>query len=420
MNSFKSFSPKQLLLLNWWSKYSKYNSFDAVICDGAIRSGKSLCMSLSFVFWAFSSFNNQYFAFCGKSVSSISRNVITPLIESLSDIGFSCKLKSSKNILSISYKNISNNFYIFGGKDESSASFIQGVTLAGIMLDEVVLMPRSFVDQAIARCSIPNSKFFFNCNPDSPYHWFYLDWIKSPLSKNALYLHFLMSDNPSLSPSIIKRYASLYSGTFYKRFILGEWVSNSGVVYPMFDHNIHVSSSIPSSFSKYYISCDYGIVNPSSFGLWGFHNNTWFRIREFYFNSKLEQYCKTDSEYYQDILNLACGLPIESIIIDPSASSFIQLIKNIGKFNVILAKNDVLVGIRKVCEALNSKKIIFSSCCHDSIREFNLYSWDQKATTDCVKKLDDHSMDDIRYFVNTIVSPDISRNSDIIAFSISR
>lgn len=306
-------------------------------------------MSLSFILWAFSNFNNHYFVFCGKSISSISRNVINPLIPYLSSIGFKCNFKSSKNILSLSYNNISNNFYIFGVKDESSDSFIQGVTLSGVMFDEVVLMPQSFVQQAIARCSTKNSKFWFNCNPDNTFHWFYNEWIKNP-KKNALYIHFLMYDNPSISPDIIKRYSYIYSGSFYKRFVLGQWTSSSGLIYPMFKYSQHVSSNIPSSFSKYYISCDYGIVNPSSFGLWGLNNSTWFRIKEFYFDSKIHNYCKTDSEYYKDLINLASDLPITAIIIDPSASSFINLIRKNSKFNVITAKNDVIPGIRNVSE----------------------------------------------------------------------
>lgn len=403
MFNFSSFSFKQLLLLSWWCPNSILASHDAIICDGSVRSGKSLCMSLSFVLWAFFSFPSpSFFSFCGKSVSSVSRNVIFPLINILSSIGFSCHLKSSKNLLVISYNELSHSFYLFGGKDESSASLIQGVTLAGVMFDEVVLMPRSFVEQAIARCSLDNSKFWFNCNPDSPSHWFYSEWILKASVKNTLYIHFLMSDNPSLSPAIVKRYSALYSGTFYKRFVLGQWASNSGLVYPMFNPASHVVHSLPRSFSKFFISCDYGIVNPASFGLWGLYDNTWFRIREFFFNSKLNNQCLTDYQYLQHLIELAGKFPISSIIVDPSASSFIQTIRLHSSFHVTPAKNDVISGINLVANALNSRSILFHSSCIDSIREFSLYSWDYKSNFDSVKKLNDHSMDDIRYFVSHI------------------
>ena len=166
---FKKFSNKQKLALTWWIN-SKYKKHDAAIFDGAVRSGKTLCMSLSFVFWTFASFKNQRFAICGKTVSSAKRNVIFPLTENLRSLGFKCKYKLSSNYMDVYFGNKQNRFYFFGGKDEGSAALIQGMTMAGVMLDEVALMPRSFVEQAIARCSVGGSKFWFNCNPDHPFH----------------------------------------------------------------------------------------------------------------------------------------------------------------------------------------------------------------------------------------------------------
>lgn len=399
----KPFSKKQLFLLSWWHNQNYLNSFDSIICDGSIRSGKTLCMSLSFIFWASSLFNNSSFAICGKTISSLSRNVISSLLPYLSSLGFSCRFISSKNIIHISYKNITNSFYLFGGKDESSASLIQGMTLSGVMLDEVALMPRSFVEQAIARCSISNSKFWFNCNPQHPFHWFYLEWIKKLDQKKSLYLHFTMEDNPSLSSSIIKRYSSLYSGSFFDRFILGKWTSSSGLVYPMFDPDLHVSPSLPSHFSKFFLSCDYGTVNPFSLGLWGESSGVWFRIKEFYHDSSASKIYKTDQQYYTDLEKFAYGYNISSIIIDPSASSFIQCIKQHGFFSVVPADNNVYQGIQNVSETLLSSSIKLHSSCLDSIREFSLYSWNDKSSSDSVKKAFDHAMDDIRYFVNTII-----------------
>lgn len=256
MQKFSSFSEKQLTVLTWWS-CKDYKSYDAIICDGAVRSGKTLCMSLSFVAWAMSSFNSSSFAICGKTITSLKRNVTTPLISLLKSFGFSCVEKVSKNYIDVNFKGKSNRFYVFGGKDESSASLIQGITLCGVMLDEVALMPRSFVEQALARCSITGSKLWFNCNPEHPYHWFFKEWIEKAKEKNALYLHFTMKDNPSLSKSIIKRYNSLYSGVFYERFILGKWTAVTGLVYPMFNKEKNVVKDVPIC-SEYVVSCDYG------------------------------------------------------------------------------------------------------------------------------------------------------------------
>lgn len=402
---FKTFSKKQLLLLSWWHELSPH-SFDAVIADGAVRSGKTVCMSLSFIAWSFYRFSNHDFAICGKTVTSLRRNVITPLIQSLTLLGFECSEKVSKNYIDIQYKGRSNRFYLFGGKDEGSASLIQGITLSGIMLDEVALMPRSFVEQALARCSVEGSKFWFNCNPEHPLHWFYLEWIKKHKEKNALYLKFTMNDNPSLSPKIINRYKSLYSGVFYDRFILGKWVQAKGLIYPMFDKKLHTVDCLPTSFDKFYVSIDYGTVNPTSMGLWGKHNSIWYRIDEYYYNSRKEGVQKTDEEYYSALCTLCLGKKITAVIVDPSAASFITCIKKHGEFNVTKANNDVITGIRQVADSLKTLKIKFYSGLDDIFNEFNLYCWEQGAINDSPKKENDHAMDDLRYFVNTIVAND--------------
>lgn len=411
---FKPFSKKQLTLLTWWCKNSKYSFHDAVIADGAVRSGKTLCMSISFVSWAFANFNNSDFAICGKTVTSLRRNVITPLLSTLSTLGFNCEEKVSKNYIDISYKGSYNRFYLFGGKDEGSASLIQGITLSGLMLDEVALMPRSFVEQALARCSVSGSKFWFNCNPEHPFHWFYLEWIKKCKQKNALYLHFKMEDNPSLTKPILKRYEALYSGTFYERFILGKWVLAQGLVYPMFDVKRHVIKKLPKEFLQYYVSCDYGTVNPTSMGLWGEYHGKWYRIKEFYYSSREHMVCKTDEEYYLSLTELCFDKKIEAVIVDPSAASFIECIRRHGEYKVIPAKNDVITGIRQVSDALKSEKILFSDTCKDSIREFSIYSWEQNNKGDHPKKENDHAMDDIRYFVNSVLT---KNNDDFFVIS---
>lgn len=321
----------------------------------------------------------------------------------LESLGFICKQKATQNVITITYRNRTNRFYLFGGKDEGSAALIQGVTLAGVMLDEVALMPRSFVEQALARCSVAGSKFWFNCNPEHPFHWFYQEWILKAAQKNTLYLHFQMSDNPSLSKRMIHRYASLYSGAFYERFVLGKWSAQSGQVYAMFRPEKHVVSTLPHSFDTYYISCDYGITNPASFGLWGKHQSIWYRIKEYYYDSKKENAHKTDEEYYQALVALAADRAVEAVIVDPSASSFIETIRRKNRFRVILADNDVTGGINRVSNALHHRQILFSDQCKDAIREFFLYSWDENGKGDCVKKENDHAMDDIRYFVNTVL-----------------
>lgn len=418
MNSFKPFSKKQLAVLTWWCKGSKVSDKNGIICDGAVRSGKTLCMSISFICWAFYYFSGTSFAICGKTIASLRRNVITPLLPVLNELGFSYDYKISRNVIEISKGNITNSFYLFGGRDESSASLIQGMTLGGVMLDEVALMPRSFVEQALARCSLENSKYFFNCNPEHPYHWFYTEWIKKHNEKNVLYLHFTMQDNPSLSKAVIERYKSLYSGAFYERFVEGKWVCAQGLVYPMFDCQRHVKEC-RGKITRYFLSCDYGTVNPFSLGLWGECGGKWYRLDEYYHSGRDTGIQLTDEEYYQELCTLAKGKSIEALVIDPSAASFIQTVKRHGKYRVIKADNDVLSGINKVCRALKEEAFYISPGCRDSIREFSVYRWDDSIKKDAVKKENDHAMDDIRYFVATIMKSDRD-GSSVFSVAIER
>lgn len=326
--------------------------------------------------------------------------MITPVIPILKSLGFRCEEKLSQNILTVSVNGVMNRFYLFGGKDESSASLIQGMTLSGVLFDEVALMPRSFVEQALARCSVSGSRFWFNCNPEFPEHWFYREWIKKCGDKNALYLHFTMQDNPSLKPEVIKRYESLYSGVFYERFVKGRWVAVFGAVYPFMD-NERMYCDIPSDIESWAVSCDYGTVNPASFGLWGRKNGVWYRVDEYYFNSRTQGFQKTDEEHYDGLEKLIDGRKIECVIVDPSAASFIEVIRRHGKYTVVSAENNVINGIRQTSQALKDRKIRICKNCRAARREFSLYRWDGSGRSDAPVKENDHAMDDIRYFVAT-------------------
>ena len=419
MTQFKPFSQKQKLILTWWSN-PKTKHFDAVICDGAIRSGKTLCMSLAFVFWACCGFNNEKFAICSKTISCVKRNILFDLISNLKSLGFECHFKSSQNYIDICFKNSKNRFFLFGGNNEASCSLIQGLTLAGAFLDEVALMPKSFVEQTLARCSIQNSKFWFNCNPQHPNHWFFKNWIKKAKQKNALYIHFKLNDNPALSKQIKERYKKLYSGAFFKRFIEGKWVAACGQIYSMFSLKKHVVKTLPKNLQNFVVSIDYGIVNPASFGLWGKFENTWFRVKEFYYDSKKTGRHLTDEELYSHLKTLTKNFKIELIIIDPSASSFIECIKRHADFKVVKSQNDVLHGISLVSEALKAQKIMFHESCTNSSREFFEYCWNENKGHDCVKKENDHAMDDIRYFVSTIAKMNQQHHNNFFVMNTAR
>lgn len=412
---YDKFSPKQIKSMLWW-KLPETKSCDGVICDGSVRSGKTLSMTIGFILWSCTQFNGQNLAVCGKTSGSILRNVITPMSEWLRGVA-KIELKLSRKCFNVTMNGHTNRYYFFGGKDESSYALIQGMTLAGVMFDEVALMPKSFVEQALARCSVMGSRFWFNCNPDSPEHWFYKEWIMQLEKKNAAYLHFTMDDNYSLNPKVKERYESLYTGIFRERYIEGKWALAEGLVYGTeFKRDVHILESYtPSDSAVFYISIDYGTLNPCSMGLWAMEQNKAVRLKEYYYNGRAKGLQKTDEEYYSALEKLSEGYKIRYVIIDPSAASFIATIKRHEKFVVRKARNDVLNGIRTTMTLLNDDKLFFCKCCENTIREFSLYRWDEKSGgKDTVIKENDHAMDDIRYFSYTILRRELIGKEELL------
>lgn len=400
---FKPFSRKQKQVLTWWCPSSLVKDKDGIIADGAIRSGKTLCMSLSYVLWAMATFNQQNFGMAGKTIGSFRRNVLFWLKLMLKSRGYSVVDHRSDNLIVVSKGDTQNFFYIFGGKDERSQDLIQGITLAGMFFDEVALMPESFVNQATGRCSVTGSKFWFNCNPNSPRHWFKVNWIDKCDEKRIIYLHFTMDDNLSLSEQIKERYRSMYVGVFFKRYILGLWCVAEGLVYSMFDEEKHVSDEHMSGALEYIVSIDYGTVNPFSAGLWAFDGKNSQREAELYYNSREVGKRVDDEAYYKMLKELIGDRKISCIIIDPSAASFIEVIKKYGEYSVKKADNDVLDGIRVVTTMLNKGLLKIYKDCTSCINEFGLYCWDEEKNNDTVIKENDHAMDDTRYYVYTFL-----------------
>ena len=404
---FTRFSRRQLMAMTWWNR-PKTKDRDALICHGAVRSGKTLAMVMGFFLWSMATFDGQVFALCGKTVGALRRNIIIHLSGWLSGVVTITENRSENKLVVTDRGGRKNTYYLFGGQDEGAAAVIQGITLAGALLDEVVLMPRSFVEQACARCSVKGSKMWFSCNPGSPEHWFYKEWICNPEQKNALCLGFTMGDNPGLDPQIRQRYERLYTGVFYRRFVLGHWCGAEGLVYE-FDREKHVSEDIPQE-GRYYISVDYGIQNPFSAGLWRVSGGKAYRIKEYYYSGREAGRMRTDEEHYEALEQLAGAYPVELVVVDPSAASFIATVRRHGRFSVRKAKNSVIPGIQLVSSLLKQGRLVFSPKCENAIREFGLYSWEEEG--DAPRKENDHAMDEIRYFVMTVMR----REKDDVTF----
>ena len=398
---FRKLSPKQKQVFRWCYRPGSY----AIICDGSVRSGKTAAMSCSFIHWAMKCFSGENFAICSNTVQAAERNIIAPL-QQMTDLTYYYweTYLGSKHILTVKGGGHENRFYIFGGKDESSYKLIQGLTLAGVLFDEVALMPESFVQQAIARTlSVDGAKLWFNCNPDSPEHWFYKSWVLTADTRertDTLHLHFTMHDNPIMTAEKIARTESVFRGVFYDRYIRGLWVVAEGLVYPMFGKE-HIG--VPDDLhGDWFISCDYGTMNPTSMGLWcRTYDGHAYRVDESYYDGRAEGRPRTDEEHYAALCALAKGHDIQSVIVDPSAASFIECIHRHGRFCVQKADNAVDAGIQDTAALLGLGRLHFSERCTDILREFGLYRYDMKKAEggDRVIKANDHAMDDMRYFV---------------------
>lgn len=399
------FSEKQREIL----RFPYRPQYQALICDGAVRSGKTSVMSLSFFLWAMSEFSGNAFAFCGKSVGAVERNLVTPLmgVQYLRQ-HFDLRYNRAAHVLIGRRGAKENRFYLFGGRDESSYMLIQGITLAGVLLDEVALMPRSFVEQALARCSVPGAKLWFNCNPDGPEHWFRKEWLLKAEEHKALHLHFTMDDNPALDEETRQRYRTMYSGVFYERYILGRWVMSEGLIYDMMDPtaNTYDDSSAPPSLhfaGIRTIACDYGTTNPCVFLDVYDYDGTVYVDREYRWDSREEHRQKTDEEY-ADAMAAFMGQAQCAIIADPSAASFIAALRRRGMY-VIPADNEVLDGIRRTSVLIGRRKLMIHKGCAGLLDEMGTYLWDEKACAhgdERPLKERDHGPDALRYFVNSL------------------
>ena len=399
---FTKFSQKQLQALTWWNNPANADK-EAIICDGSVRAGKTLILSLSYVTWAMKTFDDTQFGMAGKTIGSFRRNVLRPLKTMLDSRGMKYVDRRADNMLEVSYRGHANYFFIFGGKDEASQDLVQGLTLAGFFFDEVALMPESFVNQAVARCSVDNSLLWFNCNPEGPYHWFKLDWLDKLDEKRALHIHFTMEDNPSLSQAIKDRYKRSFSGTFFQRYILGLWVLSEGVIYDNFNKDTMIVDT-PETCTRFYVSCDYGTQNPTVFLLWGYFDGVWYCLKEYYYDGRHSSRQRTDDEYAEDLVKFIGDLNVQ-VIIDPSAASFIAKLRT-KNISIIKADNDVLDGIRETQSAMNLGKIKFAKGLTNLNKELASYIWDDKASDrgeDKVVKQHDHAMDAMRYFVMRVI-----------------
>ena len=382
------------------------------ILHGSVRSTKTVNCTLRWITYCLDGPPGDLMM-VGKTVATLQRNVLNDLQDILG-VKYFKWINRQQGELQI----LGRRVHAVGANSEDAEARIRGATLAGALCDEANLYPQSFWNQLMARCSIKGAMIFANCNPDSPFHWFYTDVIMNEKITNKKVWHFVLDDNPNLSQEYIESLKSMYTGVFYKRFIEGLWVVADGMIYDMFDTNIHVVHKDPraelsSPVNDYYVSCDYGTSTTMSWSfLVRFPDGSYHKMSEYYYDAIKHKKQKSDSEFGNDFDNwLQNNLAqlgsfrgrIRAIYVDPAAASWKVELQNRG-YPVQNADNDVVNGIRCVAALLSRAKYTIDPSCVNTISEYSSYSWDpaaQQRGLDKPIKEKDHACDSDRYGIYT-------------------
>ena len=364
------------------------------IKEGATRSGKTY---LDYYWIAKRICNTKgegHIVLIGNTRQTLERNILSPMrsIWGEKQVG---NIKGNGKV-----ELFGKTCFALGADRQNQKDKLQGMGIEYCYGDEVTTWNKEVFEMLKSRLDKPHSVFDGTCNPEGPDHWL-LNFMES--GADVYRQSYTIYDNPFLTPEFVKNLEKEYSGTVYfDRYILGKWTRAEGLVYPMFDKEAYTFSKIPQK-GDMYISIDYGTINPTSMGLWVVSDQKAYRIKEFYHDSRKTGKQLTDIEYYEKLKSLAGDYKIRYVVVDPSAASFITLIKQKGEFSVMKAKNNVLEGIRYTGGLINSGRIMVHKSCKDTLREFGIYSWDDRESQDTVIKENDHAMDDIRYFSNTVI-----------------
>ena len=392
------YTPKQLSLLRLWQRgqLKRIN-----ILSGSVRSGKTWISLVLWAFWVGTMPEDGNYLMTAKTLTSLRRNCLDLLQVLIGQKNFQYNLSRKEARL------FGRLVYLEGCNDARAESKIRGMTLQGAYCDELTQFTEDFFAMLLSRLSDSGAKLLATTNPDSQRHWLMRQYLDRKNDIDLLLLEFLIDDNTFLDAEYVAQLKREYRGVFFERFILGRWVVAEGLVYPAQAQGEGIIPADPERrYTRYFVSVDYGTVNPFSAGLWGHSKGVWYRIREIYWDSRQKGRQRTDYEHYNALVEFIGGLPVEAIIVDPSAASFMECIRRAGRYIARPADNDVLNGIRATAAAFATGHIKVHDCCVNSIAEFGVYRWNESAPVDSVLKENDHAMDDIRYFVNTVVRKD--------------
>lgn len=388
------YTPKQLSLLRLWQR----NELRRInLLEGSVRSGKTWISLVLWAFWVATMPKDGNYLMVAKTLTSLRRNCLDLLQELVGSKNFTYSLSKKEGRL------FGRLIYLEGVNDARAESKIRGMTLQGAYCDELTLFTEDFFSMLLSRLSCPGAKLIATTNPDSPMHWLKAKYMDRASELNMLILKFLIDDNTFLDQEYVENLKKEYVGVFYDRFIRGLWVVAEGLIYPDVANGQGIVEPEDRQYVKRFISIDYGTLNPFSAGLYGLYKGVWYRYDEYYYSGRETNRQLTDAEYYDKLVELAGDRHVEAIIIDPSAASMIAEIKKRGGIRVIKANNEVVDGIRETAKAFSRGQLKVTKNCSGAITEFSSYRWDDKKQEDKPIKENDHAMDEIRYFVNTVM-----------------
>ena len=369
------------------------------LLEGSVSSGKTWISLVLWAFWVKTMPIDKQYMMCAKSLTTLKRNCLVLLQELVGESNFTFSITAKEGKL------FDRKILLEGANDARSESKIRGLTLQGAYCDELTNLPQDFFAMLLSRLRLPQAKLIATTNPDSPSHWLKTDYIDRQEQLDFLDMRFLIDDNTTLPADYVENLKLEYTGVFYERFINGFWVLAEGLIYPMYREAL---CKVPKRYAeKYILSIDYGTQNAFAGVLWGLYGGIWIAVDCYYYSGRERGIQKTDSEYGHDLdsfleKNLPPDYPKIKTIVDPSAASFIALLRKGRYYKVISADNAVLDGIRETATAMQLGKIKICENLTPIIKEFEGYVWDDSEAEDRPVKVNDHAMDAIRYFVHTM------------------
>ena len=412
----------QLKLTKKQNEYIRKSGARWNIKVGAVRSGKSF-VDVSYVIP--SRIRERaglpgLTLIMGVSKGTIERNVLQPMRE----------IYTSELVGTINNENMAYVFgepcYCLGAEKMSQVAKILGASVKYCYGDEIAKWNKQVFEVLKSRMDKEYSCFDGACNPESPNHWL-KEFLDDP-QLDAYIQKYIIDDNPYLPKKYVDNLKTEYAGTvYYDRYIVGDWALAEGLIYPMYQDAI-VDSLPDIPASEYVVSIDYGTMNAFAAVLWSKRGDIWYGERNYYYSGRDSGIQKTDDEYAKDLdewirdiyedynkemtytmMGVVANRKIKTII-DPSAASFIALLKKMDWCKVVKADNDVLDGIRETAVALQTGKIkILRAAMQPWIKEAGGYVWDDKSVEERPVKVDDHDMDSTRYFVKTMCIAAIKR-----------